>query len=118
MKIEKQKEFKKDIEDVFESYSKQSARDLSRSKRLLIFRNLPGVKNSVNGLVKGVLEKGVLIEKALPIYYFLGGFGNEYMTNPNHETWRENSLKTIDNIARLDGYFNFKKKKGEDYNGK
>ncbi len=95
MKTQDQKDLKLLIEQVFKDYKRKSCRDLARSLRIFRFRNIAGATNSLKELLGRVIEKGVLMQNALPAYYFLGGFGNESMEHPNYCTYRENTLYAL-----------------------
>ena len=68
---------------------------------MVIFRNIKGMESAAKGLVKAVIEKGTLMEHAIPVYYLLRGFGNESLENPDYETWRDNSMETLSNINKM-----------------
>ncbi len=102
--MERNKDLKQTIEQVFGDYARESKRELERSRRISRFRNIKGAMTSVKWLVEEILERGILMEKAIPAYYFLGGFGNESMEHPNYEVWRENSIHAMKNLIELGGY--------------
>ena len=95
------KDLKKTIEEIYSDYAKKSKRELEQSKRILMFKNIKGARDSIKNLVGKVIKKGVLMEHTTPVYYFLGGFGNECLDNPSYETWRQNSIKVFNNLKNI-----------------